>query len=404
MRALPMQAALQGVLRRHVGVRLVELDAQRGARRVAGRAVAACLAHRRGAGGHRRCRSSSARCSRAETDAAWPLLDSLTTWFSLLATWLAARAKLENWLYWIAIDGVLVFLFYVQGLPFLALLNRACSSASRRPASSPGAASSTRADGARMIDGALLQHVPGCEDGEAPYSQELIGGGKVNRSFLVRTRRGRFVVRLNENATTDPGLDRDRELALHTAAAKRRPRAARHLRGSRTAPASSPTIVDGRLWTPHYFTRMRDLRSLGPAPAHVCTRSRRRRWRASTRCGRAPLRRSHRARRAGRSGGRIQFLLASGAEALARSGSAQRPPAIVHSDLHHGNVLTADRVYFIDWEYAQVGDPLLDLACVMAYYPRAVPHGALLLEASGLADARRHVRHARSSSPTYSRC
>jgi nicotinamide mononucleotide transporter len=59
----------------------------------------------------------------AETQAAWPLLDSLTTGFSLLATWLAARAKLENWLYWIVIDGVLVFLFYVQDLPFLALLN-----------------------------------------------------------------------------------------------------------------------------------------------------------------------------------------------------------------------------------------------------------------------------------------
>ena len=59
----------------------------------------------------------------AETKAAWPLLDSLTTGFSLLATWLAARAKLENWLYWIAIDGVLVFLFYVQKLPYLAFLN-----------------------------------------------------------------------------------------------------------------------------------------------------------------------------------------------------------------------------------------------------------------------------------------
>ena len=56
------------------------------------------------------------------------------------------------------------------------------------------------AGGARMIAGELLQHVPGCEDGEPPFSQELIGGGKVNRSFLVRTRRGRFVVRLNENS------------------------------------------------------------------------------------------------------------------------------------------------------------------------------------------------------------
>jgi hypothetical protein len=85
-------------------------------------------------------------------------------------------------------------------------------------------------------------------------------------------------------------------------------------------------------------------------------------------------------------GGRIQFLLASGAEALARSGAEKRAPAIVHSDLHHGNVLTADRVYFIDWEYAQVGDPLFDLACIMGYYPRAMPHGELLLEAAGLTD------------------
>jgi len=65
----------------------------------------------------------SAHLLATETSAAWPLLDSLTTWFSLFATWLAARAKLENWLYWIAIDGVLVFLFYKQELPFLALLN-----------------------------------------------------------------------------------------------------------------------------------------------------------------------------------------------------------------------------------------------------------------------------------------
>jgi aminoglycoside phosphotransferase (APT) family kinase protein len=81
---------------------------------------------------------------------------------------------------------------------------------------------------------------------------------------------------------------------------------------------------------------------------------------------------------------RLQSLLERGAAALARSGSAQRADAVIHSDLHHGNVLTADRVYFIDWEYAQVGDPLLDLACIMAYYPRAVAHSALLLNASGM--------------------
>lgn len=49
-----------------------------------------------------------------------PWLDATTTWGSLLATWLAARARIENWLYWIAIDGVLVYLYGSQGLYFVA--------------------------------------------------------------------------------------------------------------------------------------------------------------------------------------------------------------------------------------------------------------------------------------------
>src|SRR5688572_21646420 len=126
----------------------------------------------------------------------------------------------------------------------------------------PSLSRAGHAGGAGVISGEQLQHVPGCENGDAPFSQELLGGGKVNRSFLVRTRRGRFVVRLNENTAVDPGLDRAREIALHTAAA-----------GAGIAPhiiyaCPSHTFlitdyVEGRLWTPHYFTRMRDLRALG---------------------------------------------------------------------------------------------------------------------------------------------
>jgi nicotinamide mononucleotide transporter len=57
-----------------------------------------------------------------ETQAAWPYLDSFSSLASLLATWLTARSKLESWLYWIAIDAVLAFLFAAQGLIFSALL------------------------------------------------------------------------------------------------------------------------------------------------------------------------------------------------------------------------------------------------------------------------------------------
>jgi len=58
-----------------------------------------------------------------ETQAAWPYLDSLSTWASLYATWLVARVKLENWIYWLVIDAVLAWLFAAQKLYLFALLN-----------------------------------------------------------------------------------------------------------------------------------------------------------------------------------------------------------------------------------------------------------------------------------------
>ena len=65
----------------------------------------------------------TARWLASQTQAAWPFLDSLTTWGSLYATWLEARVKLENWLYWLFIDSVLTFLFGSQGLYLYALLS-----------------------------------------------------------------------------------------------------------------------------------------------------------------------------------------------------------------------------------------------------------------------------------------
>jgi nicotinamide mononucleotide transporter len=62
----------------------------------------------------------SARLLASETHAAWPLLDSLTTWTSLVATWMVTRSVLENWWYWIAADSVMVFLFARQGYPYTA--------------------------------------------------------------------------------------------------------------------------------------------------------------------------------------------------------------------------------------------------------------------------------------------
>jgi nicotinamide mononucleotide transporter len=63
-----------------------------------------------------------ARFLAAETRAAWPQLDASTMMLSLFASWLTARGKLENWLYWIVVDAVQAWLYAAQGLVFTAFL------------------------------------------------------------------------------------------------------------------------------------------------------------------------------------------------------------------------------------------------------------------------------------------
>lgn len=58
----------------------------------------------------------------ANTTAAFPYVDSLTTWSAVWATFLVARKVLENWVYWFVIDAVSVWLYLSRGLPLTALL------------------------------------------------------------------------------------------------------------------------------------------------------------------------------------------------------------------------------------------------------------------------------------------
>ncbi len=54
------------------------------------------------------------------TDSAWPRIDTATTLGGLVATWLAARLKIENWLYWVVIDSFSIWLYSMQGLVLVA--------------------------------------------------------------------------------------------------------------------------------------------------------------------------------------------------------------------------------------------------------------------------------------------
>jgi nicotinamide mononucleotide transporter len=50
------------------------------------------------------------------TSAAFPYIDAATTCFAVVTTYLVAKKVLENWLYWVVIDLVSIYLYFQKGL------------------------------------------------------------------------------------------------------------------------------------------------------------------------------------------------------------------------------------------------------------------------------------------------
>jgi nicotinamide mononucleotide transporter len=51
-----------------------------------------------------------------------PFLDALTTIFAVLTTWMVARRILENWIYWILIDLLAMYMYWIKEMEALSLL------------------------------------------------------------------------------------------------------------------------------------------------------------------------------------------------------------------------------------------------------------------------------------------
>jgi len=56
------------------------------------------------------------------SDAAYPYVDSATTWAAIWTTFLVARKVLENWWYWLAIDAVSAWIYWMRELPLTTVL------------------------------------------------------------------------------------------------------------------------------------------------------------------------------------------------------------------------------------------------------------------------------------------
>jgi thiamine kinase len=226
-----------------------------------------------------------------------------------------------------------------------------------------------------------LAQLPG--GAAAAVEVQPLAGGTTNATFRVRTGAGAFVVRLHESYSVQLGVDRRREAVLHAAAA-RAGLASRVLAADPQGRYLVTEFLDGEPWQASDLEDETRLAALTqtlfalhalPVPAVPALDLR-------------ALLERHAAQIAAQDATAAQdlpALLARARQILTRQADAARPACIVHGDLSVTNIIGWDRPRLIDWEYACVGDPLADLACLAAYYPQVLRHGLTLLRGCGLA-------------------
>ena len=61
-------------------------------------------------------------CLEEYTYAAATYLDSMTSVFAIMATFMVARKILSNWLYWIVIDGIYIYLYWSREMELFAFI------------------------------------------------------------------------------------------------------------------------------------------------------------------------------------------------------------------------------------------------------------------------------------------
>jgi thiamine kinase len=220
--------------------------------------------------------------------------------------------------------------------------------------------------------------------------QLLHGGRNVNRTLRIDTRAGRFVLRQRIREGSRPGADPLREVACHRAAA-----------GAGVAPAvrdAAPDgswivmdYVEGGMWTPPRLQAPEGLRALGACLQHLHAITPPEGFAAFD-----PL---------SIAGGLAQAILERDPAAAAPVGALVARtrqlaldcaafavmPVTTHGDLDASNLI-GPAPMLVDWEYAQLADPVYDLACLCAYYPGLRRRGEELLGTAGITDANGAVR------------
>lgn len=227
-----------------------------------------------------------------------------------------------------------------------------------------------------------LAAVPGLEAAQAPLRIEPLEGGTINQLWRIDSRLGHFVLRIDGPQARRPGVDRRREFMLHARAAAAG-LAPAIVAGNAQSGIMVSEFIAGRRWEEADCLNRTALHRLGErlARLHQLT---------AQAAPFEPLRIAQAYVAAAPPLGETLAAAVAGllrAVALAQARFAEDPArrAIIHGDLNHLNLIEAGPLWLIDWEYAQVADPLLDLGCLLAYYPGAAVQAEELLAAAGLA-------------------
>ena len=242
-----------------------------------------------------------------------------------------------------------------------------------------------------LIPASVLRRIPGCAEGEAPLSVQLLHDGRnVNRSLRIDTRVGRFVLRQRIREGPRPGADPLREVACHRAAA-----------AAGVAPAvldAAPDgswmlmdYVEGGMWTPPRLQAPEGLRTLSTClqrlhaitppkglaafdPVSIAT------GQAQAILERDPA-----------AAAQVNALVARTRQLALDCAAFAVTPVTTHGDLKASNLIGPVPM-LVDWEYAQLADPVYDLACLSIYYPGLRLRGGELLGTAGITDANGAVR------------
>lgn len=202
-----------------------------------------------------------------------------------------------------------------------------------------------------------LTRVPGWDDRDSNWRE--IAGGRTNRSYLVRTKEGRFVLRLDAEFAGPLGLDRETELRIQRRAAEAGLAAAVVYADPRAGVLISE-YLPGPVWTRESLEESRNLEVLADVLRAVHALPL-----AGSRFDAPAIARRYAAALAGDAAQQPQI---AGALRAAEAAPAVEEYACCHNDVVASNIVGAGRPRLLDWEYACDNDPYFDLASTIGYH------------------------------------